>query len=161
MQATQVTALPRIDAHSVEVDASPGAVWVALLEALPRGFSSSRVGRAGAAALGCEYRRAEGPLDRRGSTLTGFRVASAEPPSRLALEGEHRFSRYALTFDVEPIGDGSRSRLSATTDAAFPGPHGRAYRALVIGTRSHVVLVRRLLDGVRRSAERREPAQPA
>ena len=155
MQATQVTSLPHIDAHAVEVAAPAGVVWVALLETLPRGFTANPAGRAGAALLGCAYRRPDGPLDRRGSTLVGFRVARAEPPSQLALEGEHRFSRYALTFDIEPAeGAENRSLLRATTDAAFPGPHGRAYRALVIGTRAHVVLVRRLLDGIRRSAER-------
>jgi hypothetical protein len=33
--------------------------------------------------------------------MVGFRVARAERPSLTALEGEHRFSRYALTFRAE------------------------------------------------------------
>ena len=70
----------------------------------------------------------------------------------LALEGRHRYSRYALTFRIDPDGDGSR--LSAETRAEFPGWAGRAYRAGVIGTRGHVVVVRRLLRSVKARAER-------
>lgn len=36
---------------------------------------------------------------------------------------------------------------------AFPGTAGRGYRTLVIGTRGHVVAVRRLLRATRRRAE--------
>ena len=38
--------------------------------------------------------------------------------------------------------------------ADFPGPHGRAYRLLVLGSRAHVLAVRRLLARVKRRAER-------
>ena len=68
------------------------------------------------------------------------------------LEGEHRFSRYALIFRLEAL-PGERSRVRAESRAAFPGLHGRAYRALVIGTRGHVVAVNRLLRAVRARAE--------
>src|SRR3954471_9853671 len=75
---------------------------------------------------------------------TGFRVAESTVPAKLVLEGRHPFSRYALVFLIEPRGDaGSRAR--AQTWAAFPGPHGRVYRALVIGSGIHAVLVRRML----------------
>jgi hypothetical protein len=40
--------------------------------------------------------------------------------------------------------------LTATTRAAFPGARGRAYRALVIGTRAHVLATRHMLHAVRR-----------
>ena len=69
------------------------------------------------------------------------------------LEGEHRFSRYALIFHLDPL-PGGRSRVRAETRAAFPGLRGRAYRALVIGTRGHVLAVKRLLRAVRARAER-------
>lgn len=83
----------------------------------------------------------------------GFRVVRAEAPHELALEGEHRFSRYALTFRVDDLGPG-RSRVRAETRAAFPGLKGATYRALVIGTRVHVLAVRRMLGAIRRRAER-------
>ena len=54
------------------------------------------------------------------------------------------------------LADDARSgtRLGAETWAEFPGIHGRAYRAAVIGTRGHVVAVRRILAAVKRGAER-------
>lgn len=63
------------------------------------------------------------------------------------LRGRHRFSRYELAFDLAPR-DASSTRLRATTRAAFPGPQGRVYRALVIGTRLHVLAARALLRRV-------------
>jgi hypothetical protein len=106
-----------------------------------------------ARALGCAQTEASGSLETPGATVAGFRVASAEPPARLYLEGRHRFSTYALDFDVDAVQD-TRSRLSATTRAEFPGLRGRAYRALVIGSRAHVVLVNRMLRSMKRRAER-------
>jgi hypothetical protein len=72
--------------------------------------------------------------------------------AELALEGEHRFSRYELTFRTDRLAQ-DRSRLRAETRADFPGPAGRVYRALVIGTRGHVVAVRRMLVATKRHAE--------
>jgi hypothetical protein len=86
-----------------------------------------------------------------GSTIVGFRVVRAEKPRKLSLEGEHRFSRYALDFEIGPRGSGSV--LSATTNAEFPGLHGRVYRTLVIGSRAHVLVTRRLLGQAKRRAE--------
>ena len=62
-------------------------------------------------------------------------------------------STYALIFRVEPASSG-QTRLHAQTRAAFPGVHGTVYRLLVIGTRGHVVAVRRMLASVRRRSER-------
>ncbi|HYO39689.1 MAG TPA: hypothetical protein VER39_08540 [Nocardioidaceae bacterium] len=52
-------------------------------------------------------------------------------------------------FDVADTADGE-TLVSAHTFAAFPGPQGRVYGALVIGSRAHVVAVRRMLHGIRR-----------
>ena len=75
---------------------------------------------------------------------TGFRVTESTPPAKLVLEGRHPFSRYALVFLIEPR-DGGGSRAVAQTWAAFPGITGTGYRALVIGSGVHAVLVRRML----------------
>ena len=152
--------LPHIDEHAVEVGAPVEAVWQALGRPLSRGFSGSgrrMVGRL----LGVRPLESEGDPLEQGSTIVGFRVARAVRPAELALEGQHRFSRYALIFRIDPLGPG-RSRLRAETRAEFPGSKGRVYRALVIGTRGHVVVVRRLLEGARQRAERAIPtAAPA
>jgi hypothetical protein len=79
-------------------------------------------------------------------------VARSKPPTELALEGAHRFSRYALTFRLDELA-ASRSKVRAETRAAFPGLHGRAYKTLVISSRAHVVAVRRLLRLIKRRAE--------
>jgi hypothetical protein len=104
--------------------------------------------------LGCRYldTTATAPIEV-GATIPGFRVSEARPPSLLELEGEHRFARYALTFHLDELGS-DRMRLRAETRAEFPGPHGKVYRGLVIGTRGHVVAVRRMLKAIKRRAER-------
>jgi hypothetical protein len=80
--------------------------------------------------------------DLAGATLPGFAVVEASRSSRLELRGHHRFSSYALVFLIDDEG------VRAQTYAEFPGLRGRAYRALVIGTRAHRLVVRRLLRRV-------------
>jgi hypothetical protein len=82
-----------------------------------------------------------------------FRVAREESPSLLALEGGHRFARYALTFRIEPVAR-EASRVTAQTHADFPGTKGRIYRQLVIGSGGHAIVVRRMLRAVKERAER-------
>jgi hypothetical protein len=145
--------LPFVDEHAVDVDAPAAAVWAAVLD-VDRRFSG-RVVEVYARAVGCADVRAAGPRPlAAGSTLPGFHVAAATPPSELELAGSHRFSTYTLTFRIDDLGPG-RSRLRAESRAAFPGRGGAAYRALVIGTRGHVVATRRLLAGLARAAEGR------
>jgi hypothetical protein len=143
-----------VDEHAVVLDASPERAWTAVGEVVRRTLSSDRAGLA-ARVLGCRHADARGSPLESGSTIPGFRVDRAEPPTELVLAGEHRFSRYALTFRIDPVHPG-RTRVSAETRASFPGAHGRAYRALVVSTRGHVVAVRRLLRSIGRSAERAE-----
>ena len=50
------------------------------------------------------------------------------------MAGRHRFSRYRLLFALAADSRDGATRLSATTYAAFPGPHGAAYRFVVIGS---------------------------
>lgn len=148
---TPIEALPYIDEHAVGVHATERETWDALLETLPKLLDTPLARRVGSL-LGVEHRNPAGELGTIGSTLPGFVCARAVEPSVLALLGEHRFSRYALIFRVERTAGGTR--LRAETRAEFPGGKGRAYRALVIGTRGHVLAVRRVLRQVKRTAER-------
>ncbi|MGI8462175.1 MAG: hypothetical protein ACR2OC_11180 [Solirubrobacterales bacterium] len=141
--------LPHVDEHVVGIEATFDQVWDALIATLPKSFG----GPAGpiGGLLGVEHREAHGNFGEIGSTLPGFVVSRAVPPAVLALLGEHRFSRYALIFRLEKTGIGTA--LRAETRAEFPGTKGRVYRALVIGTRGHVLLTRRILGAVRKRAE--------
>jgi hypothetical protein len=146
-----VDSLPPVDEHGAEIAADPDQVWEALAATLPRILDTRRSSRF-AKVLGDAFTEARGEPTVIGSTLPGFIVSRSIRPSVLALLGQHRFSRYALVFRIDQLGIG-RSRLSAETRAEFPGVKGRAYRALVIGSRGHVLVVRRILSAVRRRAE--------
>ena len=147
--AAALAELPYVDEHADGVEADAGKTWEALLATVERSFGGARVKRI-ARVLGCEDE-------------SGFHVAESLPPGEgegvLALAGRHRFSRYALTFRVEPLAPG-RSRLRAETRAEFPGLKGAAYRALVIGSRGHVLATRRILAAVKHRAERSAPHPP-
>lgn len=153
--------LPFIDAHSLAVNAPPEQVWEETAQVTRRWLEHTfpRLGVGGAAAplfarlLGAS--NVDSPLPGPGvpEAMVGFHVARAERPSLIALEGEHRFSRYALTFQIEPT-DSSSCIVTAETRATFPGHAGRTYRKAVIGTGAHVMVVRRLLSSIKRRAER-------
>jgi hypothetical protein len=134
--------LPFVDTHSVVVPAARDTVWAALQEYVARSLLMSDRHPLGLV-LGTEPR-------------AGFAVTETVPAQRLMLSGRHRFSRYRLTFELSdaPGGPGNSPAtvLRAVTDAAFPGVHGRAYRALVIGTGGHSVATNRILRAVRRRA---------
>jgi hypothetical protein len=146
--------LPHVDEHSIAIEATADAAWNALLRVVEGSFSSG-ASSAGARLLGCEDTAVSGarPLAT-GSVLPGFHVETAKPPRELGLAGGHRFSDYALIFRLDGQGDG-HTMLRAETRAAFPGLKGRAYRAMVIGTRMHVLVTRRILTAAKWSAERR------
>lgn len=114
--------LPHIDEHATEVAAGPARTWEAVV-----GVGEALPSR-------------------------GFRVASKDPERELGLRGHHPFSRYALIFRLDDLGQ-ERTRVRAETRAVFPGLHGRVYRGLVIGTRMHVLVTRRLLMAIKRRAE--------
>jgi hypothetical protein len=86
-----------------------------------------------------------------GATLPGFVGEQACPPSRLALSGRHRISRYALVFELEDRGpDDTRARSRSW--GAFPRVQGRSYRALVVRSGAHRMVLRRLLRRIERRA---------
>ena len=147
-------ALPHVDEHSIPIDAAPGVVWDALLRVVEGSFASGASSR-GARLLGCADSVASGPRPlAAGSVLPGFHVETARAPRELAIAGSHRFSSYALIFRLDEEGEGG-TILLAETRATFPGLKGRVYRAMVIGTRIHVLVTRRIIGAAKHSAERR------
>jgi hypothetical protein len=144
--------LPKIDEHQVLVDARPDQAWAAVLETFT-GFTTRAGWRLIAKVLGCRPDSASGPPGAEGASVPGFRVTRSVAPTEWMLEGSHQFSRYSLTFRIAPLG-GERCVIRAESSAAFPGPAGRAYRALVIGSGGHVLGVRSLLRTMKRVAER-------
>lgn len=141
--------LPFVDVHEVLVSAPAAAVWLSL----PVQVSQFAPAEAFARLLAAEPHQACGkPLDE-GATLPGFEVVETVPGKRVQLAGQHRFSRYALILILEAQAD--HTVVKARTHAEFPGLRGRVYRRLVIGSGAHRVLVKRLLEAVRREAEAR------
>lgn len=143
--------LPFIDEYSLDIAAGRQDTWVALSRVVrsdlgaPPPLLTKLLGLEPAARSG-----AWNPVVGPDAALPGFAVEEARDPERLALWGRHRFSAYALVFELDETGD-AVTRLRAQTWATFPGLQGHAYRALVIGTRAHRIVVRRLL---RRVAQR-------
>ena len=133
--------LSYIDEHTTYVSASRERTWAALIAV--GGAMGSPAGPF-AWLLRPQPAIASGDCGQVGDTLPGFVVEDASAPSRLALAGRHRFSRYALIFELDDRGpDGTRVR--ARSWGVFPGVHGRCFRALVISSGAHRVVVRRLL----------------
>jgi len=140
--------LPLVDEHRIGVRATPGVVWSCLGRSLP---GQTGGGSPVLRLLGTEPSRATGDPLRAGSAIQGFAVVEAVPGERLVLAGRHRFSIYRLVFELH--GRDGVVELVARSEALFPGVHGRLYRALVIGTGGHRVVVRRWLRAIRAAAE--------
>lgn len=79
---------------------------------------------------------------------SGFTIAERVEPQRVVLRGQHRFARYELAFEVDA--SGPSTKIYARTRAAFPGALGKLYRAAVIGTGGHAVVVRDMLRRIAR-----------
>ncbi len=140
--------MPYIDEHARRSGATRESTWAALIANL------GGLGRAVPAALagpwGLQPPRAKGDWSaspQAGDCLPGFVVERSRPPVELALRGRHRFSRYALVFELDETG-GTGCTLRARSYGEFPGLKGRAYRALVIGSGGHRVMVRRMLRDI-------------
>lgn len=144
--------LPPIDEHEIEVDAPAEATFAALFptleSALGTKFAQNYCERVDAMET-----EAHGDLHHPGGTLPGFTVTRAIAPVMLALAGKHRFAQYAVVFRIDLL-PGQRSRVRLETRAEFHGRKGGLYRIGVLGTRGHVLVVRRMLRSVKRRAER-------
>lgn len=145
--------LPLVDELTREIIATPEAVWPAVWRAL-------RVRRPGWLLQAFAWLwRAEPrwvrdePTPRPGAALVGFGVVDAVAPERLVLDGRHRFARYRMALLIESTAP-DRCRVRLQTYAVFPGRAGAVYRRVVIGSGGHVVIVGRLLERIRRLAER-------
>jgi hypothetical protein len=141
--------LPYIDEHRTRIRATPDAVWEALVAVLRSQLNVPTPLRRVWGLTPDQRRGTWSAAVRTGDTVPGFAVVEARTEQRLALRGEHRFSRYELVFTLEPAGT-SECTLGAQSWAAFPGVAGAAYRTLVIGTGGHRFAVRRLLHSVAR-----------
>ncbi|MEV0247808.1 hypothetical protein AB0H76_14540 [Nocardia sp. NPDC050712] len=119
--------LPYIDEHSTVIDANRERAWKAVLRVL------------------CK------DLDDPATVPGGFVLAAAEEPTRLALHGRHWFSEYELIFLLDDQGSG-RTLVRAQSSAKFPGPHGKIYRALVVGTGGHRLVMRRMMRQIAAAA---------
>ena len=144
--------LSPIDEHRLTVAASPEVVWDATVESVGASFSAPWPRRL-ARLLGTDPALASGwKRPAVGSTIPGFRIVAAHRPDLLVISGRHRFARYGIVFRIEPSAEGARCR--AESRANFPGLAGRLYRLGVVGSGGHAVVVRRMLLGIKRAAER-------
>lgn len=112
--------LPYIDEHAITIDATAAETWSALLAVMCRD-----------------------PADPT-TVPFGFALDEASPPRRFVLKGRHPFAVYRWVFELDDLGP-RRTRVRSQTWAAFPGLHGKVYRALVIGSGGHRVVVRLML----------------
>lgn len=145
--------LPYIDVHEVEVDADADRAWRAVVRVVRGSFGGADRARL-AHLLRAEPAAESGTwspdLDA-GAAVPGFAVKAARRAELLSLRGHHRFSRYGLDFEVAPAGP-DRSYVRARTSAEFPGIAGAAYRALVIGSGGHRLVVRRMMRRIAATA---------
>ncbi|WP_179466345.1 hypothetical protein [Mycolicibacterium vinylchloridicum] len=112
--------LPYIDEHAIRVPADRVTTWHAVLRTI-----------------------CTNPADP-ATVPFGFVLDAAEEPDRLACKGRHWFSVYRLIFLLSDDAEGG-TRVVAQTWAAFPGLRGKLYRALVIGSGGHRIVVRKML----------------
>ncbi len=129
------TELSYVDEHAIRIAASRELVWTALQRYVVTSLCTAHA-KPLVRILGTE-------------PAAGFEVAESTPTERLTLIGRHRFSRYRLAFEMTDTTDGA-TQLRAQTYAAFPGVHGRVYRALVVGTGAHILATNHILRSIRR-----------
>ena len=115
--------LPYIDEHAISVPADRAETWSALLRVMCRDPNDPT------------------------TVPIGFALDEATPTERFALKGRHPFSVYKLVFELADEGRG-HTHLRALTWAAFPGVACKVYRALVIGSGGHRIVVRRMLKSI-------------
>jgi hypothetical protein len=145
------SALPCIDEHEISLNVPAPVAWNAVVAVFGR-LTTRPAWRVFSKAVRCKPDHAVGTAVTAGDAVPGFLVARSEAPTEWALEGEHLFSRYGLTFRIAPV-DSGHCRVAAHSSAEFPGLHGKIYRAMVIGSGGHAIGVRRILRSIKTEAE--------
>lgn len=112
-----------IDEHAITVEANRADTWSALLRMMCRD-----------------------PDDPAGVPI-GFVLDEARPLERFALKGRHLFAVYRWVFELDAE-EAGQTRVRSATWANFPGVHGKIYRALVISSGLHKIVVRRSLKNI-------------
>ncbi len=143
--------LPPIDEHYIEVEAPAEATYAALFPTLESALGS-KFAHSYCERIGAVETEAHGDLHHPGGTLPGFTVTRAIAPVMLALTGEHKYAKYAVVFRIDLL-PGQRSRVRIETRAQFAPRRGTLYKAAVIGTRGHILIVNRMLRSIKRRAE--------
>ena len=136
-----------VDEHSVSLPVPPQEAYVAA-----RSYAEGLVRPPTGRALGL-LTRVLGT-----DPPSGFAIAEEQPPRLVSLAGRHRFSRHVMDLRVDPAPGGST--VTVVTWADFPGPGGAVYRTLVVGSRGHVLAVRRMLAAIASRATRPEGRPP-
>ncbi len=121
-----------VNAHAVDINASPARVWETLPDVLASVFASpvSRIPLTLAALVRLERPRtgpARRPLVLREREHVGpFRVDQVDEGREVAFTGSHRYSNYVANLYLERLAD-ERTRLYMVTRANFPGLVSRLY----------------------------------
>jgi hypothetical protein len=152
------SALPYIDEHEISVNVPASVAWTAAVAAFGR-LTTRPALRIFAKAIQCRPDHAIGAAVTVGEALPGFLVTRCEVPREWSLEGEHLFSRYAVTFRIASV-DSEHCRVAAQSSAEFPGLHGKIYRTIVIGSGGHAIGVRRILRSIKTEAEHSQGLTP-
>ncbi|OBC12956.1 hypothetical protein A5784_31825 [Mycobacterium sp. 852013-50091_SCH5140682] len=121
--------LPYIDEHATTIDADAATTWEAVLSVLCGDPADPHAPR-------------------------GFRIGECRAPERLVLAGRHPFASYEWVFELDALAP-NRTRVRSQTWAAFPHVRGKIYRALVIGSGGHRIVVRWTLKRIADEARRR------
>lgn len=133
--------------------APPAVVWEALLAAVP-GTQSAALLRLWAVVWGADPAESNGLAPHViGAERPGFVVREVVPAATWAAAGTHRFASYQVVCRLAPSAPGG-TRLTLETYARFPGRAGRCYRALVILTGAHALVMRCILWSLSRRAAR-------
>jgi hypothetical protein len=152
--------LPLLDSHSKVIPAGDAAAWRGLVRFVSDRMSPPTAARY-ARLVGGQPAIASGPRPIEvGSTIPGFEVTALELGREVVLTGRHRFSRYQIVFKVSQGTTSAESAVSVESRAEFLGRLGRLYRVLVVGTRFHVLAVRRMLRSIAREAAAPESEIP-
>ncbi|WP_405162627.1 hypothetical protein OG203_41200 [Nocardia sp. NBC_01499] len=147
-RAVDPSLLPVVDDQAIFIDAPAAVVWREL--GVVVGQLGSRGVEVGGRLLGVRPTVAGGDPLFVGSTLPGFATVRAEPCRELVFHGQHRFSRYVVTFRL--AAEGARTMLHAETRAIFPGVIARLYQAVVVDSRLSEFGTLAMLRKIRRRA---------